>query len=78
MLPPVSQERELSHQFRAIKRPLIQRASEPPTTDVSPRTLMISSALPGDDRAIPVVARDLVELTDAALSRATVLDRIRA
>jgi hypothetical protein len=36
------------------------------------------SALPGDDRAIPAVARDLVDLTDAALSRATVLERIRA
>jgi protein-tyrosine kinase len=50
MLPPASQERELSHQFRAIKRPLIQRASEPPVADVSPRTLMISSALPGDGK----------------------------
>lgn len=50
MLPPASQERELSHQFRAIKRPLIQRAGEPPTGDVSPRTLMISSALPGDGK----------------------------
>jgi hypothetical protein len=36
------------------------------------------SPLPGDDRAIPVVARDLVELTDAALARAVILDRIRA
>ena len=50
MLPPASQERELSHQFRAIKRPLIQRAAEAPTADVSPRTLMISSALPGDGK----------------------------
>ncbi|HKQ13541.1 MAG TPA: hypothetical protein VJT80_08920, partial [Steroidobacteraceae bacterium] len=47
MLPPASQDRELSHQFRAIKRPLIQRSAEPPAADVSPRTLMISSALPG-------------------------------
>jgi hypothetical protein len=34
--------------------------------------------LPGDDRAIPVVARDLADLSDAALSRAAILDRIRS
>jgi hypothetical protein len=37
-----------------------------------------TTPLPGDDRAIPVVARDLVELTDAALGRAGVLERVRA
>ena len=51
MLPALSQERELAHQFRAIKRPLIQRAaSEEAIAGVSPRTLMVSSALPGDGK----------------------------
>lgn len=50
MLPPLPQERELGHQFRAIKRPLIRRAAEQATADVSPRTIMISSALPGDGK----------------------------
>jgi hypothetical protein len=34
--------------------------------------------LPGDDRAIPVVARDLADVSDAALGRAAILDRIRS
>jgi protein-tyrosine kinase len=51
MLPAVSQERELSNQFRAIKRPLVDFATQPPTEgNTSRRTLMVASALPGDGK----------------------------
>jgi protein-tyrosine kinase len=51
MLPPVSQEREIATQFRAIKRPLIQHVLE--SGDVNDRTrhtIMVASALPGDGK----------------------------
>ncbi len=49
MLPPVSQERELSDQFRAIKRPLIDYA-QAGSAETAKRTIMVASALPGDGK----------------------------
>jgi exopolysaccharide/PEP-CTERM locus tyrosine autokinase len=53
LLPPPSEERLISHQFRTIKRPLIRRAFENTTTTAtgaSPRSIMVTSALPGDGK----------------------------
>jgi protein-tyrosine kinase len=48
MLPQVAQERELSDQFRAIKRPLIDYAQA--GSESARRTIMMASALPGDGK----------------------------
>jgi protein-tyrosine kinase len=48
MLPQVAQERELSDQFRAIKRPLIDYAQG--GSESARRTIMMASALPGDGK----------------------------
>jgi exopolysaccharide/PEP-CTERM locus tyrosine autokinase len=54
LLPPVSGERALSHQFRSLKRPLIRAAFEAPADQGaaagSSRSIMVSSALPGDGK----------------------------
>jgi protein-tyrosine kinase len=49
MLPQLSQERELSDQFRAIKRPLIDYAHDQ-SADATRRAIMVASALPGDGK----------------------------
>jgi protein-tyrosine kinase len=49
MLPQASQERELSDQFRAIKRPLIDYA-QAGSAEPTKRTIMVASALPGDGK----------------------------
>lgn len=54
LLPPASEERAISHQFRSLKRPLIRAAFEALTDGAadgaSPRSIMVSSALPGDGK----------------------------
>ncbi|MGE0581090.1 MAG: AAA family ATPase [Steroidobacteraceae bacterium] len=55
LLPPEHQQRELSHQYRILKRPILKHAFGPeaPATDAgapSPRTLMVTSALPGEGK----------------------------
>lgn len=49
MLPAASQEREISDQFRAIKRPLLNGLPLDPDDALS-RTIMVASALPGDGK----------------------------
>jgi receptor protein-tyrosine kinase len=58
-LPPEQHERELAHQFRTIKRPLIRHAF-PPDAAAGPgtagrRAIMISSALPGEGKTFTAV-----------------------
>lgn len=51
LLPSPEQERELAHQYRAIKRPLIQAAfHSPPQDGPAPQLIMVASALPGDGK----------------------------
>jgi protein-tyrosine kinase len=50
MIPPAAQERELSNQFRSIKRPIIDRALEMSQDEPFARTVMVASALPGDGK----------------------------
>jgi exopolysaccharide/PEP-CTERM locus tyrosine autokinase len=49
MLPALSQEREISDQFRAIKRPLLNGLPAEQDETLS-RTIMVASALPGDGK----------------------------
>ncbi len=60
LLPPQEQQRQLADQYRAIKRPLIKHAffDELPDTDAaagSARSIMVSSALPGDGKTFTSV-----------------------
>jgi exopolysaccharide/PEP-CTERM locus tyrosine autokinase len=55
LLPPEHQLRELAHQYRTLKRPLIRRAFESQARNPSPsaaalRSIMVTSALPGDGK----------------------------
>lgn len=55
LLPPDHQQRELAHQYRTLKRPILKFAfdDEAPaevTGMASPRTLMVTSALPGEGK----------------------------
>jgi exopolysaccharide/PEP-CTERM locus tyrosine autokinase len=54
LLPPVSEEQEIAHQFRSIKRPLIRSAFESAPADAQDerarRSIMVTSALPGDGK----------------------------
>jgi protein-tyrosine kinase len=51
LMPPESSEKELGHQYRAIKRPLIRSAYEPVAPGGMPRRLiMVASALPGEGK----------------------------
>jgi protein-tyrosine kinase len=54
MMPPAHQERELGHQYRSLKRPLIKHAFDPSVarspSGPSPRSIMVSSALPGEGK----------------------------
>ncbi|MGQ0428421.1 MAG: AAA family ATPase [Gammaproteobacteria bacterium] len=59
-LPPEQHERELAHQFRTIKRPLIRHALPPGEPLAGPvaagrRTIMVSSALPGEGKTFTAV-----------------------
>lgn len=60
LLPPVEQQRQLSDQYRAIKRPLIKHAffDAPPAAEDaagSARSIMVTSALPGDGKTFTSV-----------------------
>lgn len=60
LLPPEDQQRQISDQFRAVKRPLIKHAffDAPPSGDGtagSARSIMVSSALPGDGKTFTSV-----------------------
>ena len=59
VLPPKSEERQLADQFRLIKRPLIEHAFDPgaeePGGETSPRSIIITSALPGDGKTFTAV-----------------------
>jgi len=59
LLAPIHQERELSHQYRTIKRPLIKRAFDRREGEGAlgalPRSIMISSALPGEGKTFTSV-----------------------
>lgn len=52
MLPPENEEHQLDQQFRNIKRPLIRKAFQeaPSGSGPCPRSIMVSSALPGDGK----------------------------
>ncbi len=55
LLPPEHQQRELAHQYRTLKRPLIKHAFDPGALAAgpgvpSPRSIMVSSALPGEGK----------------------------
>lgn len=59
-LPPVPHERELAHQFRTIKRPLIRHAFPADAsgfglTSTTGRSIMVSSALPGEGKTFTAV-----------------------
>jgi protein-tyrosine kinase len=69
-VPPPEQEREISEQFRHIKRPLLARAfgrSVAPLADG--RVIMISSALPGEGKTFCSInlARSLCLETDSSV-----------
>lgn len=49
-LPEDSNDRLFADYYRQIKRPLIERALEPPGAAGSPRVIMLTSALPGDGK----------------------------
>jgi protein-tyrosine kinase len=51
LLPPEHHQRELAHQYRTLKRPLIKNAFEDAaSTRVGARSIMVSSALPGEGK----------------------------
>jgi protein-tyrosine kinase len=51
LMPPEHQQRELAHQYRTLKRPLIRNAfEESGDTRVGTRSIMVSSALPGEGK----------------------------
>lgn len=59
-LPPEQHERELVHQYRTIKRPLIRYAFPPDPTGLglmssTGRSIMVSSALPGEGKTFTSV-----------------------
>lgn len=59
-LPPEPHERELAHQFRTIKRPLIRHAFPADAagfglTSTTGRSIMVSSALPGEGKTFTAV-----------------------
>jgi receptor protein-tyrosine kinase len=60
LLPPEHQQRELAHQYRTLKRPILKYAfgaDAPPAESrtASPRTLMVTSALPGEGKTFTAV-----------------------
>lgn len=60
LLPPEHQQRELAHQYRLLKRPILKYAfgaDAPPAESrtASPRTLMVTSALPGEGKTFTAI-----------------------
>jgi protein-tyrosine kinase len=59
ILPPLTEERQLADEFRMIKRPLIEhafKASVPSEDDTaSPRSIIVTSALPGDGKTFTAI-----------------------
>ena len=60
LLPPEHQQRELAHQYRTLKRPILKYAfgADAPAADspaTSPRALMVTSALPGEGKTFTAV-----------------------
>ncbi|MCW5570591.1 MAG: hypothetical protein KIT78_05810 [Steroidobacteraceae bacterium] len=60
LLPPEHQQRALAHQYRTLKRPILKYAfgdDAPPAESrpTSPRTLMVTSALPGEGKTFTAV-----------------------
>jgi exopolysaccharide/PEP-CTERM locus tyrosine autokinase len=59
VLPPKSEERQLADQFRMIKRPLVEHAFQAgideAAEETSPRSVIITSALPGDGKTFTAV-----------------------
>ena len=57
ILPPESEERELADQYRTIKRPLLKNAFQPSEAagEASPRSVMITSALPSDGKTFTAI-----------------------
>jgi protein-tyrosine kinase len=69
-VPPLEQEREISEQFRHIKRPLLARAFGRGMNPVpNGRVIMISSALPGEGKTFCSInlARSLCLETDSSV-----------
>jgi protein-tyrosine kinase len=69
-VPPYKQDREVSEQFRHIKRPLLARAFGRGMTPVAGgRVIMISSALPGEGKTFCAInlARNLCLDTDSSV-----------
>jgi exopolysaccharide/PEP-CTERM locus tyrosine autokinase len=54
LLPPEHQQRQIAHQYRLLKRPLLKAAFDAAaahdSTAASPRTIMVTSALPGEGK----------------------------
>ncbi|HNR22511.1 MAG TPA: AAA family ATPase [Steroidobacteraceae bacterium] len=60
LLPPEHQQRQLSHQYRMLKRPLLKAAFDEVTaagvtSGASPRTIMVTSALPGEGKTFTTI-----------------------
>ncbi|HQW10039.1 MAG TPA: hypothetical protein PLK05_12760, partial [Steroidobacteraceae bacterium] len=60
LLPPEHQQREIAHQYRLLKRPILKYAfgaDAPPAESraASPRTLMVTSALPGEGKTFTAI-----------------------
>ena len=60
LMPPEHQQRELSHQYRTLKHPILRNAfgadgSPADTGRNSPRTLMVTSALPGEGKTFTAI-----------------------
>jgi exopolysaccharide/PEP-CTERM locus tyrosine autokinase len=55
LLPPEHQQRQIAHQYRTFKRPLLKAAFDDTAgaggaAGASPRTIMVTSALPGEGK----------------------------
>lgn len=60
LMPPEHQHRQLAHQYRTLKRPLIKYAFDPGSKAAgagagSPRSIMVSSALPGEGKTFTAI-----------------------
>jgi len=62
LLPPEHQQRQVAHQYRMLKRPLLKAAFDDTDTagagtaaGTSPRTIMVTSALPGEGKTFTSV-----------------------
>ncbi len=60
LLPPEHQQREISHQYRILKRPILKHAfgdeaQSAQARSALPRSLMVTSALPGDGKTFTAI-----------------------